>query len=169
MLVHQLRYEFVSFYALPEHSETSNQHHRSGKGRERRQPAPTNFFGLRGADHLPFEFRRRNKSLTSQSRMALQTLTRHRLCGTRRARAHVRLEVSHLVRREFQVHKGIDLVLPGFAIHDCILNPSSANIPRINFRAREMRDITVPTGTPTSVAISWYFISSTSHSSRTSR
>src|SRR3954451_12910622 len=101
--------------------------------------------------------------------MALQTLPRHRFRGTRRARAHVRLEVPHLVRGEFQVHKGIDLVLPQFAIHDCILKPSSASIPRINLRARDILDITVPTGTPTSVAISWYFISSTSHSSKTSR
>src|SRR3954453_13331647 len=101
--------------------------------------------------------------------MALQTLPRHRLGGAGRAGAHGRLEIPHLIRREFQVHKGVDLVLPRFAIHDCILNPSSASIPRISFRAREIRDITVPTGTPTSVAISWYFISSTSHSSRTSR
>ncbi len=46
---------------------------------------------------------------------------------------------------------------------------SPTRICRSSLRPRAILDITVPTGTDNTCAISWYFISSTSHSRTTSR
>ena len=64
------------------------------------------------------------------------------------------LKITQLGRRKFQINESVEFVLPDLAIHLATLNSSSASIPRSSFRAREMRDITVPIGSPSISAIS---------------
>src|SRR5579883_1203530 len=134
-------------------------------------PAP-----VRASRHLGLNLRpQRRTGLVPQAgglHRALGLDTDQDLGSARRARLQVRIQCAHLLRGEFAVQVGVELCARVIASHGVCLPVRCsflANALRSAARARESRDITVPIGTEIVSAISWYDISSTSHSRRTSR
>src|SRR5207249_3664286 len=84
-----------------------------------------------------------------------------------RAAANMSVDGLHLARGEFSVKICIEFC-GEFVGHRYTLS-FFRRTSRSALRARDRRDITVPMGIESESAISWYDISSTSHSSNTSR
>src|ERR1019366_10192057 len=98
-------------------------------------------------------------------------------CRASRTRAQVSVQFLHLAGIEFTVEVGVQLSGPRFVSrlfgqvvgHGELLCSFCCTASRRARRARDNRDIPVPTGITSAIAISWYDISSTSQSSKTSR
>src|SRR5208282_556468 len=94
------------------------------------------------------------------------------ICRASGTLPQVAVQFLHLSGIEFTVEVGVQLSGPQFVGlfgHGELLCNFCCTASRRARRARDNRDITVPTGIASAAAISWYDISSTSQSSSTSR
>src|SRR5262249_3759328 len=136
---------------------SGNQHqHERGRRSDGRYPPPCPPRTLRRADALidsPAKLRPGRKPVSDGLSHSLQLQTAERVCGARRTSAQVRLHFRQLAVGKLGIHVTVELRTPA-ATHLEVPRTFAAISSRIDFLARESRDITVPIGIPIASAIS---------------